>query len=649
MKVEKSKKIRVHKVKQGTPPKLSASQKRKLVRLYVFTNLSWKEISELILHFGRRDMKKRALQYTLQSLLSVQYYQMRPRDTSARRQRALQMQRYLDTKHLKKVKSTKSKATSPPSKSFMLQDTGSNDYTHGEPSSSTSIERSEPTMSPKRDQIYFNEFDRLIDVTGYPQDSEFQLLFNEGTATSIPPSSSTFDRGADQLFEANDELELPELEGDLKWPADPLPSERCNEQDVSPEFELNAADADLQFPLDITYRANHSDTREPIPQESQNRGSSVAYAQSLPDSTPCDNTLNLSGHSAHSSLTNLVDRLSKCSLGNPWWVDRFGNTSLHIAAALGATCEELQDIIMKGEVSTQLMTSDNLPSLTDFLRRSKFKFDHRDVMGYTFIDFLKSCGVGIANCYPASVVYSFRKELYEAGKTAEVVPPWSDEWREAWSYSRSTSLYELYKVPKHILSRFKYFADYHGQNYLHIAVGNTKIPSDVSEQTFPGSRLSLVRDLLSIGVELDHHDNLGETPLMTHIRTVPEQDDIILELLHSGADVNARNEKGETALHISVRLGDIVGTKALLAQRATVNVHVRNWKGQGLLAVAAKAAQSAKDDVGLCAKITTCMALAIDSGAIMAPTRFDEWDLREPTREILRKDGFLVAPKEEDH
>ncbi|KAL8878858.1 MAG: hypothetical protein Q9198_003415, partial [Flavoplaca austrocitrina] len=755
MKVEKSKKIRVHKVKQGTPPKLSASQKRKLVRLYVFTNLSWKEISELILHFGRRDMKKRALQYTLQSLLSVQYYQMRPRDTSARRQRALQMQRYLDTKHLKKVKSTKSKATSPPSKSFMLQDTGSNDYTHGEPSSSTSIERSEPTMSPKRDQIYFNEFDRLIDVTGYPQDSEFQLLFNEGTATSIPPSSSTFDRGADQLFEANDELELPELEGDLKWPADPLPSERCNEQDVSPEFELNAADADLQFPLDITYRANHSDTREPIPQESQNRGSSVAYAQSLPDSTPCDNTLNLSGHSAHSSLTNLVDRLSKCSLGekvfikdilrqfsvstvssgssssvytaltqmvadsddsmsfkpvrlqsgrspllpgdfitsnantfwshiacgtsktsrcdsmgfcesccqaqvgrgiretwcipfaviqvkrclvfqvqrspdtriwfdqgNPWWVDRFGNTSLHIAAALGATCEELQDIIMKGEgkslhitntasqtfmhlVSTQLMTSDNLPSLTDFLRRSKFKFDHRDVMGYTFIDFLKSCGVGIANCYPASVVYSFRKELYEAGKTAEVVPPWSDEWREAWSYSRSTSLYELYKVPKHILSRFKYFADYHGQNYLHIAVGNTKIPSDVSEQTFPGSRLSLVRDLLSIGVELDHHDNLGETPLMTHIRTVPEQDDIILELLHSGADVNARNEKGETALHISVRLGDIVGTKALLAQRATVNVHVRNWKGQGLLAVAAKAAQSAKDDVGLYAKITT--------------------------------------------
>ncbi|KAI4269579.1 MAG: hypothetical protein LQ337_007190 [Flavoplaca oasis] len=295
------------------------------------------------------------------------------------------------------------------------------------------------------------------------------------------------------------------------------------------------------------------------------------------------------------------------------------------------------------------MTRSNLLSLTDYLRRRSFKFDHRDVMGYTSIDLLKSGGVDVASCLPASVVYGLRKELYEAGKTAEVVPPWSDEWREARSYSGSTTLCELFKAPKHILSRFKHFADYHGQNYLHIAVGNTRIPSDVSEQTFSDSRLSLVRDLLSIGVELDHHDNWGETPLMTHIRTVPEQDDIILELLHSGADINARNEKGETALHISVRLGDTVGTKALLAQRATVNVHVRNWEGQGLLAVAAKVAQSAKDDVGLYAKITTCMALAIDAGAIMAPTLFDEWDLREPAREILRKDGFIVAAKEEEY
>ena len=703
------------------------------------------------------------------------------------------MQSYLDSRQLEKVKSTKSKATSPSANSPILENTGSHDYTHGEPNISTGTERSEPTISPKEDQIYFNEFDRLIDVTGYAQDSESQLLFNEGTATSVP-SSSAFDHGADQLLQSNNEPQLPELEAGFVWPVESLPfSERGKEQDVSQEIEINAADADSQIFFDSTYCAKYRYTREPMPNKSPNGGLTVAYAPGLPDSTPRDHTLRLSGLSACSSLSVLVDRLSKCSLGekvfikdtlrrfsastvssgsnssvyraltqvaadsdnsksftpatlarrrpallpgdfvtsnvntfwshiacrtfksfrcnsmifcesccyqdhdgqgiretwcipfavirykrslkpedwldrgnrlwcdrgNPWWVDRFGNTSLHIAAALGATCEELQDIMRKGAgkiihitntasqtfmhlLKPRLMSSGNLLCLTDYLRERNFKFDHRDVRGHTFIDCLESRGENIAKCWPTSIVYSLRKELYDDGKTAKVVPPWSDKWSDAWSYSGSTSLCELLKVPKHILSRFKHFEDFHGRNCLHVTVSNTEIPADVTEQILADSRLSLVRDLLSIGIGLDQHDNWGETPLMTHIRTVPEQDDIILELLHSGADINARNEKGETALHLSVRLGDTVGIKALLAQRATVNVHVRNWEGQGLLAVAAKAAHSAKDDVGLYAKITTCMALAIDSGAIMTPTLFDEWDLREPAREILRKDGFIL-------
>lgn len=55
--VEKPKRARKHRTKQGTPPKLSASQKRKLVRLYVFTSLSWRDISNLVLYFGRKDIK----------------------------------------------------------------------------------------------------------------------------------------------------------------------------------------------------------------------------------------------------------------------------------------------------------------------------------------------------------------------------------------------------------------------------------------------------------------------------------------------------------------------------------------------------------------------------------------------------------------
>ena len=57
MKVEKPRKPRIHKVKQGTPPKLSASQKRKLVRLYLCTDLGWKDISKLVIYFGQKEIQ----------------------------------------------------------------------------------------------------------------------------------------------------------------------------------------------------------------------------------------------------------------------------------------------------------------------------------------------------------------------------------------------------------------------------------------------------------------------------------------------------------------------------------------------------------------------------------------------------------------
>lgn len=353
-----------------------------------------------------------------------------------------------------------------------------------------------------------------------------------------------------------------------------------------------------------------------------------------------------------------------CDQGNPWWVDRFGNTSLHIAAALGATYQELRAIFEKGAsihvcnsgnqtfmhlLNPLVMDNNSLISLTKHLRQNNFNFDHRDVQGHTFIDSLELRGLGMSNYaefWPTSVVYSLRREIYDQGRTAKVSPPWSDTWSEAWSYSGSTNLCELLKVPKVVLGRFKHSEDCLGRNCLHIAAGKAQKPSQVSEQAFMDSRLSLVRDLLSVGVELNHPDERGETPLMTHIRTIPSQDKIILELLHSGADISLRNRKGETALHISIKLGSIIGTKALLAQRSTVNVHVRNWRGEGLFAVAVRAQRYVGDDIGLYAKIAACMALAIDAGAIMAPTIFDEWDLREPAREVLRNAQYIVAPKD---
>ncbi|KAL8648460.1 MAG: hypothetical protein Q9226_005982 [Calogaya cf. arnoldii] len=824
MKVEKPKKPRTHKVKQGTPPKLSASQKRKLVRIYVFTNLSWKEISTLVLHYGRKDIKKRALQYTLQNLLSDQYNQMRPKDTSARRKRALQIKRHLELRRFKSKPKT-FEATPQPAKTHLPRTTGSLAGDHGEPYFGTQIEPFNNIESVEGDQSYINEFDKLIDTQG----QEFPLLLEmlletrrttspsslpalfQGASGSLPPESAPdgifshadvhhsdlelepigyhdpVQTDSTSLLETPSENHLFELEGDLNWPTD------VSASNVAYEHE------DVQETMDrLTKRDSQS-----LPYGSLDPALSAEPHKHISHSTDNAQAFRVSEYSTFSDLSVLVDRLPKCSLGeksfirdvlrqfsvstltsinssdvpgvsvrlaeisrdripfkparslggqrgllpgdfitshvntfwdhvccktpptsrwdgmtfcrgccqepmpgtyrrwcipfavirakrdlqvaekyrdprvtviwcdegDPWWVDRFGNTSLHIAAALGARWQELKDIIEKGagihvcnSAGQTFMhvlnpypreSNDSLLDLTDFLRRNNFKFDHRDVLGHTFIDSLEHRGIQLAECWPTSIVYNLRRELYGDDRTAKVTPPWFHAWSEDLSYNCSTHLWELLKVPRTVLPRFKHFQDFqdfHGRNDLHTAVNKTEKPPEISEQSFNDSSLSIVKYLLSIGVEVDHHDNQGETPLMTHIRTLPSQDDIILELLHSGADINARNEEGETALHISIKLGDIIGTKALLAQRATVNLHVRNWFGfgEGLLTVAAAAQRRAKDDVGLYAKITTCMALAIDSGAIIQPTLFDEWNLREPAREVLRKAGYIVAPKDED-
>ena len=57
VRVEKPKKKRVNKVKQGAPPKHSASQKRKLTRLHLYTSLTWEDILKLVMVFGDKNIK----------------------------------------------------------------------------------------------------------------------------------------------------------------------------------------------------------------------------------------------------------------------------------------------------------------------------------------------------------------------------------------------------------------------------------------------------------------------------------------------------------------------------------------------------------------------------------------------------------------
>ncbi len=703
------------------------------------------------------DRRKRALQYTLQTLLSDQYSQMRPNNSSTRRKRASQMQRYLELR-----RSQNKKAKSCPAKTPLARATGSRVEDHNEPNFDTTSKLVDTTVLAEGDQYYLNEFDKLIDA----QDQESPLYLNPGgtaspsldfavdraASSSIPPEFApdgpdfhadvlgpnmeldswryyetlqtpgrtlSETRGEKQLFESEGDSNLPNIEpapsnvhhslGNLSkagTPLEALPLQLLASENQSTQIDQQALPSNSPDPshrlakpvnhtsdCGVSSLSNVSDLSvlanrlsncssgekqfvkdaltlfsvsyfSSIKSSHGSRGS-VRLAKRSGDRIPFTPAGSSNGHLPGDFVISPVGRIW-CDQGNPWWVDRFGNTSLHIAAALGATYQELQAIFDKGAsihvcnsggqtfmhlLNPLVMDNNSLVSLTNHLRRNSFNFDHRDVQGHTFIDSLELRGLDMskyADFWPTSIIHSLRREIYDQRMIPKLTPPWSDTWCEAWYYAGFISFCDLLQASKVVLGRFKHLEDFYGRNCLHVAADKAEKPSQVSEQSFMDSRLSLVRDLLSIGVELDHHDNRGETPLMSHIRTQSSQDKIILELLHSGADINSRNKKGETALHISIKLGDIISTKALLARGAAVNVHVRTWKGQGLLAVAVEAQRLARDAVGLYAKITTCMALAIDAGAIMAPTIFDEWDLREPAREVLRKARYIVAPKDTD-
>lgn len=103
-------------------------------------------------------------------------------------------------------------------------------------------------------------------------------------------------------------------------------------------------------------------------------------------------------------------------------------------------------------------------------------------------------------------------------------------------------------------------------------------------------RLSILSNLINAGVDTNHYDSSGNTPLMAFAALLPEEDDyklgpkILEELIANGADIHARNRHGETALHIAVRCGRKLAARTLVRKGA--NVHVRDAAGRSLLDVA---------------------------------------------------------------
>lgn len=148
-------------------------------------------------------------------------------------------------------------------------------------------------------------------------------------------------------------------------------------------------------------------------------------------------------------------------------------------------------------------------------------------------------------------------------------------------------------------------------------------------------RHSLVSKLLSYGVNPNHYDNDGNTPLITFTAALPEDGDykigpaIIETLLRGGANINSRNRRGETALHVAARCGRKLAVRTLVLNGA--NVHARDSAGRSILEVIdAKIDLVQRDENASYARLEACRAWlsGANGGAIQNPTVLDEWRRR---------------------
>lgn len=161
---------------------------------------------------------------------------------------------------------------------------------------------------------------------------------------------------------------------------------------------------------------------------------------------------------------------------------------------------------------------------------------------------------------------------------------------------------------------------------------NSQDPLNGSKQRL-NLRFELVTNLLDAGVDPNHRDRYGNTPLMAFAAELPENDDyktgprILSLLIDRGANIHARNRAGETALHIAVRCGRKHAMKALAQHGA--NIHARDGAGRSLLEVAdAKMMASRGEQPKDYAHHEACRAwLSGQAHAVQTPTVLQEWGI----------------------
>ena len=92
----------------------------------------------------------------------------------------------------------------------------------------------------------------------------------------------------------------------------------------------------------------------------------------------------------------------------------------------------------------------------------------------------------------------------------------------------------------------------------------------VKEMKSKTPNLDLIRDLITLGANLDWQDNDGETVL--HVCAYHNHPEIMRMLIDAGADVNIQNKWGETALHWCTSFNQSKIARMLIDAGADVNI-----------------------------------------------------------------------------
>lgn len=142
----------------------------------------------------------------------------------------------------------------------------------------------------------------------------------------------------------------------------------------------------------------------------------------------------------------------------------------------------------------------------------------------------------------------------------------------------------------------------------------------------------LIERLLKAGVEVNHHDENGETPLMTVIRSSLLGATTAYSVLAAGAHVNARKQNGESVLHIALLSGNIEATEAILAKGA--NVDAIDGHGVSVLGKAARVLKDSLLTLDQYGRTKACMALAIKAGALHRPENGDDFTLSNRNKSL---------------